>query len=102
MPIIRSLVKLHYSHILLHTLNITCAVSDSLRHGVARQAPLSVGFSRQEYGSVWPCPPPGDREPSGLVSPVSYLLYWQAVSLPPARPAKPEHSATCSMYLAIK
>ena len=27
---------------------------------VARQVPLSMGFSRQEYWSVWPCPPPGD------------------------------------------
>ena len=27
---------------------------------VARQAPLSVGFSRQEYWSGLPCPPPGD------------------------------------------
>ena len=25
---------------------------------VARQAPLSMGFSRQEYWSVLPCPPP--------------------------------------------
>ena len=27
---------------------------------VARQAPLSMGSSRQEYGSGLPCPPPGD------------------------------------------
>ena len=27
---------------------------------VAHQAPLSVGFSRQEYGSGLPFPPPGD------------------------------------------
>ena len=27
---------------------------------VAWQAPLSMGFSRQEYWSGWPCPPPGD------------------------------------------
>ena len=26
----------------------------------ARQAPLSMGFSRQEYGSGLPFPPPGD------------------------------------------
>ena len=25
-----------------------------------RQAPLSMGFSRQEYWSGLPCPPPGD------------------------------------------
>ena len=28
---------------------------------VARQAPLSMGFSRQEYCSGLPCPPPRDR-----------------------------------------
>ena len=27
---------------------------------VTYQAPLSVGFSRQEYWSELPCPPPGD------------------------------------------
>ena len=27
---------------------------------VARQAPLSMGLSRQEYWSGVPCPPPGD------------------------------------------
>ena len=27
---------------------------------VALQAPLSIGFSRQEYWSGLPCPPPGD------------------------------------------
>ena len=33
---------------------------------VARQAPLSVGFSRQEYWSGLPCPPPGDLPDSGI------------------------------------
>ena len=27
---------------------------------VARQTPLSMGFSKQEYWSGLPCPPPGD------------------------------------------
>ena len=27
---------------------------------VARQAPMSMGFSRQEYWSGLPCPPPGN------------------------------------------
>ena len=38
------------------------------------QTPLSVGFSRQEYWSGLPCPPPGDLpnpgiEPTSLMSP---------------------------------
>ena len=41
---------------------------------VARQAPLSMGFSRQEHCSGLPCPPPGDlphpgTEPPSLTSP---------------------------------
>ena len=41
---------------------------------VAHQAPLSMGFSRQEYWSGLPCPSPGDLpdpgiEPVSLTSP---------------------------------
>ena len=41
---------------------------------VARQAPLSMAFSRQEYWSGLPCSPPGDLpdpgiEPTSLTSP---------------------------------
>ena len=34
---------------------------------VAHQAPLSTGFSRQEYWSGLPCPPPGDLPDPGNV-----------------------------------
>ena len=42
---------------------------------VAHQAPLSMGFSRQEYWSGLPCSPPGDlpnpgTEPTSLTTPV--------------------------------
>ena len=33
---------------------------------VARQAPLSMGFSRQESWSGLPCPPPGDLPNPGI------------------------------------
>ena len=46
---------------------------------VARQAPLSVGFSRQEYWRGLPCPPPGDLTDTGI-KPTSSAL--QAASLP--------------------
>ena len=41
---------------------------------IARQAPLSMGFPRQEYRSGLPCPPPGDLtdpgiKPTSLMSP---------------------------------
>ena len=45
---------------------------------VARQAPLSMGFSRQEYWSGLPFPTPGDLHDPGI-EPVSPAL--QADSL---------------------
>ena len=33
---------------------------------VAHQVPLSMGFSRQEYWSGLPCPPPGDLPDPGI------------------------------------
>ena len=46
---------------------------------VACQAPLSMGFSRQEHWSGLPCPPPGDLSnpgitPTSSVSPASPAL----------------------------
>ena len=46
---------------------------------VARQTPLSMEFSRQEYWSGWPVPPPGDlpnsvMEPGFLASQADSLL----------------------------
>ena len=37
---------------------------------VASQAPMTMGFSRQEYWSGLPCPPPGDLSNPGI-KPVS-------------------------------
>ena len=52
---------------------------------VARQVPLSMEFSRQEYWSGLPCPPPGDLPDPGI-EPWSPAL--QADSLPPEPPGK--------------
>ena len=46
---------------------------------VAHQAPLSMRFSRQEYWSGLPCPPPGDLPHPGI-KPASPAL--QPESLP--------------------
>ena len=53
---------------------------------VARQAPLSVQFSRQEYWSGFPFPPPGDLPDTGM-EPTSPVL--QADSLPPSHQGSP-------------
>ena len=46
----------HFSHVQLFVTLWT----------VACQAPLSMGFSRQEYWSGLPCPPPGDLLDPGI------------------------------------
>ena len=59
----------HFSHVQLFAMLWT----------IARQAPLSMGFSRQEYWSGLPFPPPEDLPDLGidlpLMSPVRQVLY---------------------------
>ena len=57
---------------------------------VASQCPLSMGFSRQQYWSGLPCPPPGDLWTQGLNSCLLCLLHWQTDSLPLVPPGKPQ------------
>ena len=46
---------------------VTSAMSDSATlWTIAHQAPLSTGFSRQEYWSGLTCPPPGDLPEVGI------------------------------------
>ena len=61
---------------------------------VAHQAPLSMGFSQQEFWSELPFPPPGDLPDPGitlqsLASPV--LAGWFFFFLPLAPPGKPRN-----------
>ena len=53
---------------------------------IAHQAPLSTGFSRQEYWSGLPCPLP-EIFPTQGSNP--HLLHWEAGSFPLAPPGKP-------------
>ena len=45
-----------------------------------------MDFSRQEYWSNLPFPPPGDLPDPGLNLPLLWLLHWQTGSLPSASP----------------
>ena len=47
---------------------------------VACQAPLPMGFSRQEYRSGFPCPPPGDLPDLGI-EPASPALQMDSLLL---------------------
>ena len=49
---------------------------------VARQVPLSMGFSRQEYWSELLFPTPGDLPIIGILPHLLCLLHWQVDSLP--------------------
>ena len=49
---------------------------------VARQAPLSMGFSRQEYWSRLLCPPPGDL-PNPGIEPKSPVLQADHIDVQP-------------------
>ena len=49
---------------------------------VACQAPLIMGFSRQEYWSGLPCPPAGDL-PNPGIKPISPALQVDYLSLAP-------------------
>ena len=55
----------------------------------AHQAPLSMGFSRQEHRSGLPYPPLRDLPDPGIKISFLCLLYWQVSSLPLAPPGKP-------------
>ena len=73
-------------------------VSDSLQlHGLSSARLLCPwGFSRQEYWSGLPCPPPGDL-PNPGIEPRSPTL--QADSLPPEPSGKPKNTGVGSLSL---
>ena len=56
---------------------------------VPRQTPLSLGFSRQEYWSGLPCPPPGDLHDPGLEPTSPAALALQDDSLPLSHQGSP-------------
>ena len=63
---------------------------------VASRAPLSMGFSRQEYWSGLPFPSPGDL-PNPGIKPRSPAL--QADSLPIEPPGEPKNSGVGGLSL---
>ena len=63
---------------------------------ITLQAPLSMGFSRREYSSGLPCPPPGDLPNLGI-KPRSSAL--QVDSLPSEPLRKPKSTGVSSLSL---
>ena len=64
---------------------------------VALQASLSLRFSRQEYWSGLPVPPPGPLSDRRIEPPLLCLLQWQAGSLPLVPPGRTGFSGHFSM-----
>ena len=56
---------------------------------IARQAPLSMGFSRQEYSSGLPFPSPVDLPDLGIVPGSPALQADSLLTEPPGKPPKP-------------
>ena len=74
----------HYKSILCCCCLVTRLCQTLLQpHGLARQAPLSKEFSRQEYWSGLPFPSSEHLSNQGLNP---HHLHWQADSLPNSTP----------------
>ena len=82
-----------YSYICACVCSVASIMSDSLR---PHQAPLSMGFSRQEYWSELPCCSPRDL-PNPGIKPRSPAL--QADSLPSEPLGKPKNTGVGSLSL---
>ena len=65
------------------------------------QAPLSMGFSRQEYWSGLPCPPPGALPNPGIepMSLQSYVLAGKSLPLVPPGKLRQQPSEIYKMAL---
>ena len=70
---------------------------------VAHQPPLSMGFSRQEYWSGLPCPPPGDLPNPGIKCKSPILEADSLSSEPPGKSYMLyTHTQINTIYWAIK
>ena len=59
---------------------------------VPHQAPLSMGFSRQEYWSGLPCPPPGDLPDPGIKPASPAVTGGFFTTAPPGKPGRWRHT----------
>ena len=65
---------------------------------VVPQAPLSMGFSRQEYWSTLPFPSPRDLPDPGSFL---FLLHWRVDSLPLSHLGSPVTNYVLYIFLAV-
>ena len=77
-------------------LTLSCIQLFATQWTIAHQAPLSTGFSRQEYWNGLPCPPPGHL-PNPGIQPRSPAL--QVDSLLSGPPGNPKNTGVHSLSL---
>ena len=81
----------------LHTCTVTqlcqtlCEPMDCRRTQNDHEAPLSMGFFRQEYWNELPFPPPGDLPDSGIEPASSELASRFSTTKPPEKPHTWQH-----------
>ena len=68
-----AIVELRIAELCCTVLSLNCVWLFATPWTVARQAPLSMGFSRQEDWSGFPCPPPGESSQPRDGTQVSYI-----------------------------
>ena len=74
----------------MHAGSVT-VMSNMTQSTAAHQASLSMGFSRQEYWSGLPFPPPGDLLDAGI-EPTSPALTGEFfITVPPKKPYRQGH-----------
>ena len=82
----RHIIKEHIQMAIVLLICLLCMLSHVLLFvtpcTVACQVPQSMGFSRQEYWSGLPLPPPQDLPTQGSNPHLLGLLHWQVGSLP--------------------
>ena len=86
----------NYCDVLCAVLTRSVVSDSAIPWTAAHQAPLSMGFSRQEYWSRLPCPSPGDFPNPGIEPRSSSLQADSLLSKPPRKPLNycdknPEH-----------
>ena len=79
--------------------SLSCVWLSATPWTVARQAPLSMGFSSPEHWNGWPFPSPGDLPSWGIEPEPAVLSALQADSLPWASsPAACAQNANCCTF----
>ena len=66
---------------------------------IAHQALLSIEFSRQEYCSGFPCPPPGDLSDPGMEPESPMFPALQTDSLPVSHQPSPMYYSTAQFMV---